>query len=64
MDGVEIIDISKLTVQGCKGCFSCRSATPGKCVIADDMPDILPKIIEAKVTFGLLLFTDVTFPAG
>ena len=44
----EIIDISKLNLQGCKGCFSCWSATPGKCVISDGMADILPKIIEAK----------------
>ena len=45
---VETIDISKLNLQGCKGCFSCWSATPGKCVISDDMADILPKLIEAK----------------
>ena len=45
---IETIDISKLDLQGCKGCFSCWSITPGKCVIADDMTDILPKFIEAK----------------
>ena len=45
----ETIDISKLNLQGCNGCFSCWTASPGKCTISDDMSNILPKIIEAKV---------------
>lgn len=45
----EIIDISKLSIKSCCGCYSCWSATPGKCVINDDMKDILPKIIKADV---------------
>jgi len=45
----EVVDISKLNIQGCNGCFSCWTKTPGKCVIKDDMTDILPKIIAADV---------------
>jgi multimeric flavodoxin WrbA len=45
----EIIDISKLDVKGCLGCFGCWAKTPGKCVIDDDMSGILPKLIEANV---------------
>ena len=46
---VETIDISKMNLQGCKGCFSCWEATPGRCVIADDMAAMLPKMLEAEV---------------
>ena len=45
----EIIDISKLDIKSCSGCYSCWSATPGKCVIGDDMSKILPKIVEADI---------------
>ena len=45
---VEVIDISKLNIQGCKGCFGCWTTSPGKCVISDDMEALLPKFIEAK----------------
>lgn len=48
-DTAEIIDISKLDVRGCTGCYCCWEKTPGKCVIKDDMADILPKIIQADV---------------
>jgi len=46
---VEVIDISKLNVRGCMGCYTCWTKTPGKCVIKDEMADILPKFISAKV---------------
>jgi len=45
----EIIDVSKLNVKGCTGCYSCWEKTPGKCVLNDDMAEILPKIVEADV---------------
>lgn len=45
----EIIDISKLNMRGCIGCFGCWSKTPGQCVIKDDMEDVLPKLIKADV---------------
>ncbi len=45
----ETIDISKLNIKSCTGCYSCWSATPGKCVINDDMSEILPKIVKADV---------------
>ncbi|MCL2531682.1 MAG: flavodoxin family protein [Oscillospiraceae bacterium] len=45
----EIIDISKINVKGCTGCYCCWEKTPGKCVLKDDMADILPKIVQADV---------------
>ena len=46
---VETIDISKSEINGCRGCFSCWSKTPGKCVIKDSMAEYLPKIVEASL---------------
>ncbi|MCL2446038.1 MAG: NAD(P)H-dependent oxidoreductase [Oscillospiraceae bacterium] len=45
----EIIDISKVNVRGCTGCYCCWEKTPGKCVLNDDMAEFLPKIRQADV---------------
>lgn len=46
---IEIINVSAAQIGHCKGCFGCWTATPGRCVIRDDMDNLLPKIIEADV---------------
>ena len=47
---VEILDLSKLNLKsGCTGCYTCWTATPGKCVLKDDMIEVLPKFTEAEV---------------
>lgn len=46
---VEQIDVSKSHIEGCKGCFACWKATPGKCCINDDMPQVIEKILWADV---------------
>ena len=46
---VETINISKLHIKSCTGCYSCWTATPGKCVIQDDMAEALPKIVKADI---------------
>lgn len=46
---IEEIDVSTAHIEPCKGCFCCWTATPGKCVIQDDMQTILPKILEADI---------------
>ena len=45
----ETVDVSKLNISGCVGCFACWTKTPGKCAIDDDMADVLPKLIGADV---------------
>lgn len=55
----EIINVADCNVKNCLGCFSCWNKTPGKCVIRDDMSDILDKIIAADVviwSFPLYFF--------
>ena len=57
---VEIIDVSKLKVEHCLGCFRCWSATPGVCVIKDDMKECIQKYVKADViiwSFPLYYFS-------
>ena len=56
----EIVDIYKLNIRECLGCFACWSKTPGKCAITDDMTDVLQKILRADVvvwSFPLYYFS-------
>lgn len=41
---IEFIDLSKLKISNCIGCYSCWTKTPGKCIIRDDAVKIYPKI--------------------
>ena len=57
---IDVVSVAKSNIKGCIGCFSCWAKTPGKCVIKDDMRDILNKIIEADVvvwSFPLYYFS-------
>jgi len=56
----EIIHVSNANIKACLGCFACWSKTPGKCIINDQMDEILPKIIAADVivwSFPLYYFS-------
>lgn len=41
---VEFIDLSRLKISNCTGCYGCWTKTPGKCVIRDDAVKVYPKI--------------------
>ncbi|CCZ85327.1 MAG TPA: flavodoxin family protein [Candidatus Caccosoma faecigallinarum] len=45
---IEFIDLSKLKISNCLGCFSCWTKTPGKCIIRDDAIKIYPKIATSE----------------
>lgn len=45
----EIVDVGKLNLRPCMGCFACWNKTPGKCVIGDDMGSVIEKILRADV---------------
>ena len=56
----DIVDIYKLNIRECLGCFACWGKTPGKCAITDDMTEILQKILCADVviwSFPLYYFS-------
>lgn len=41
---IECIDLSRLKIAHCVGCFGCWTKTPGKCVIRDDAVKVYPRI--------------------
>ncbi len=56
-NNVDTAELCKLDIKGCRGCFACWKATPGKCVIKDDMADILARIQAADmVIFSFPLY--------
>lgn len=51
---IETINVIDKKIAPCRGCFSCWTKTPGKCVIRDDMDAILSKFIAADVVIWSL----------
>lgn len=46
----ETLEINKLNVKSCLGCFSCWNKTPGECCIRDDMRTVIEKLLWADLT--------------
>jgi len=46
---IEKLDISKVNISACRGCFACWKATPGECCIKDDMPVVIEKLLWADM---------------
>lgn len=47
---IEVLDIGRLTVRPCLGCFSCWNRTPGECCLHDDMASVIEKLLWADLT--------------
>ncbi len=47
---VRRIDVGKLDLSPCRGCFACWNRTPGQCVIRDDMAGVIENLLWADVT--------------
>lgn len=47
---IQKLDISRMDIRSCLGCFSCWKNTPGKCCIGDDMQTILEALLWADLT--------------
>ncbi len=56
---VEELELGRLDINHCTGCFCCWKVTPGQCVIKDDMELVRRKILESDVimlSFPLYFF--------
>lgn len=54
----EIVHLTDCEIKQCRGCFACWFQTPGKCVMVDDMKELLQKYIEADIVcFGSPVFS-------
>lgn len=52
-----VVDAGKAKIGHCLGCFACWKDSPGRCVIRDDMDELLPRLIAADlVVWSLPLY--------
>lgn len=61
---VEEIQVNRLDLKPCLGCFSCWNKTPGQCVIKDDMQEVLDKLLWADVTIWSFPLYYFNVPSG
>lgn len=58
---IEYVDLYSLQYSGCKSCFGCKrikGGTYGKCIVKDDLHDLLPRIQQAD---GIVLGSPIYF---
>ena len=48
---IESYYVVDLDINGCTGCFTCWTKTPGRCIHRDDMDWIIPRYREADVVY-------------
>ncbi|MBR6341146.1 MAG: NAD(P)H-dependent oxidoreductase [Treponema sp.] len=46
---VEELELASMNIGACRGCFACWKNTPGVCIIKDDMPSVLEKMLKADL---------------
>lgn len=46
---IETVYLNEKEIHHCTGCFGCWTTTPGKCVLKDDMAELLEKVKKADV---------------
>jgi multimeric flavodoxin WrbA len=47
---VELVNLPRLKINPCRGCFDCWWKTPGVCIQDDDMKNMLPKLADSDLT--------------
>lgn len=56
---VENVFLVQKEIKYCRGCYVCWIKTPGKCVLKDDMADLLEKLVHSDiVVFASPLYVD------
>lgn len=61
---IEEIQVSRMDIRPCLGCFSCWNKTPGTCCIQDDMSGVIRKLLWADVTIWSFPLYYYTVPGG
>ncbi|MCM1161914.1 MAG: NAD(P)H-dependent oxidoreductase [Roseburia sp.] len=61
---IEQMDVNRLDIRPCLGCFSCWEKTPGKCCIQDDMQEVIEKMIWADITVWSFPLYYFSVPGG
>lgn len=61
---VEEMQVNRLEIKPCLGCFSCWNKTPGECVIKDDMSAVIEKLLWADVTIWSFPLYYFNVPGG
>lgn len=46
---VEVVLLAKQEIKNCLACLNCWTKTPGKCVMKDDMPELLDKFMSSDL---------------
>ncbi len=60
----EEIQVYRLNIRSCLGCFSCWDKTPGNCCIRDDMQEVIRKLLWADITIWSFPLYYYTVPGG
>lgn len=60
----EEIEVGRLDIRPCLGCFACWDKTPGNCCIQDDMREVIGKLLWADVTIWSFPLYYYTVPGG
>lgn len=58
------IEVKRLDIRSCLGCFSCWNKTPGICCIQDDMQEVIQKLLWADITIWSFPLYYFTVPGG
>jgi len=54
---IETVYLNEKNIDFCKGCYTCWTRTPGKCIIKDDMEELMEKVKEADIiVYGTPLY--------
>lgn len=61
---VEELQVGRMEIKPCLGCFSCWEKTPGTCCIQDDMQQVIEKLLWADVTIWSFPLYYYTVPGG
>lgn len=60
----ETINVAKIGIKSCLGCFACWNKTLGKCVLNDEMNEILAKLIAADIVIWSFPLYYFSVPGG